>query len=329
MTDIEHGESPYAVLGVDRYATAAELRRAYRRRQRQTHPDLGGDPARFHAVQLAWERIGTAEARAAYDREAAGAPRRPQSATRADEGARVWTSGMHRGSTGAPSRARSYGHPGGASRQRFLVLLREWAGRGTELADPYDEGLLARAPVEIRQALADALAEEATARILSDLGPSWAVWHDVATADGGAWAHRADVALTDAPKLDHVALGPTGLFIIQSEDWGGPVRVHGYDLLADALPPGQRPVKALAERARIARRWRVTPSGLVIVLPDAALAEDVVLLRRGRGRRPATFAVRRRALAGFLAVGVAGVRRVGDAEFFDTREHLNRVIRFV
>lgn len=321
--------SPYAVLGVARDATQAELRRAYRRRQRLTHPDLGGDAAQFHAVQVAWESVGTAQARAAYDREAAGAPRAPRPTTAQDEGSRVWTAGTGRGSTGAPSRARSYGHPGGASRQRFLTLLREWAGRGTEIADPYDAALLGRAPTEIRHALADALAEEATARTLSALGPAYAVWHDVATEAGGRWATRADVALTDAPKLDHVLLGPTGLFFLQSEDWGSPVRVHGYDLAAAALPAGERPVKAFAERARVARTWRVVPTALVVVLPDAAIGEDVVLLRRGRGRRPAMFAVRRRALAGFLTAGPAGTRRLSDAQFFETREHLNRLIRFV
>lgn len=337
MTDAEHGQTPYAVLGVDRHATAAELRRAYRRRQRQTHPDLGGDAVQFHAVQLAWERVGTAAARAAYDREAAGAPRGPRPASAegaagrwaaADEGTRVWTAGTRRGSTGTPSRARSYGHPGGASRQRFLTLLREWVGRGTDVADPYEADLLARAPVEIRHALADALAEEATARILGALGPAWAVWHDVATG-GGGWTSRADVAVAEAPKLDHVVLGPTGLFVVQSEDWGGPVRVHGYDLASEALPPGERPVRALVGRARIVRGWRVRPAALVVVLPDAALDQDVVLLRRGRGRRPPAFAVRRRALAGFLTAGPAGARRVGDAEFFELREHLNRLVRFV
>ncbi|TRW45248.1 DnaJ domain-containing protein [Georgenia yuyongxinii] len=329
MSETEHADTPYAVLGVDRHAAEAELRRAYRRRQRLTHPDLGGDPAEFHAVQLAWEQVGTVEARAAYDREASGAPRRARPSTQEDEGSRVWTSGTARGSTGGPARARSYGHPGGASRQRFLTLLREWAGRGTQVDDPYDAALLGRAPTEVRQALADALAEEATARALSAMGPAWAVWHDVATAPGSGWIGRADTAVTNVPKLDHVVLGPTGLFIVQSEDWGSPARVRGYDLVADALPAGARPVKALAERARIARSWRVTPSGLVVVLPDAALEEDAVLLRRGRGRRAATFAVRRRALAGFLTAGLVGGHRVSAAEFYEAREHLARVIRFV
>ncbi|RPF27776.1 J domain-containing protein [Georgenia muralis] len=317
-------DSPYAVLGVDRRASAAELRRAYRRRQRKTHPDLGGDPVAFHAVQVAWERIGTPAARAAYDREAAGAPHRPGG--RDEEGTRTWTSGTRRGSARAPSRARSYGHPGGASRQRFLTLVREWAGRGTALEDPYDEDLLARAPVEIRHALADALAEESTARTLGALGASWVLWHDVVT-EAGEWTLRPGAPVTDPPKIDHVALGPTGLFLVQSEDWGAPVTVRGSELVSPGLPPGEEPVRAFERRARIVRSWRVAVAALVVVLPDDALAEDVILLRRAGWRHATVYAVRRRALGALLSGGTG--RRIGEEEFFAVRDRLNQVIRFV
>src|SRR6478735_5740097 len=61
-------DSPYEVLGVPADADATALRAAYRKALRQAHPDTGGDPAAFHAVQRAWELVGTAEARAAFDR---------------------------------------------------------------------------------------------------------------------------------------------------------------------------------------------------------------------------------------------------------------------
>ena len=62
----------------------------------------------------------------------------------------------------------AYGHPGGLSRERYLDLIREWAGRGVTVADPYDPALVRSAPRDIRHVLADALAEEATARSLVD-----------------------------------------------------------------------------------------------------------------------------------------------------------------
>ncbi|PFG39957.1 DnaJ-like protein [Georgenia soli] len=329
MTDTAPG-TPYDVLGVDRHASAEELRRAYRRRQRETHPDLGGDPAAFHAVQVAWELIGTPALRAEYDRTAAGAPRSARSPQAQDEGTRVWTTGMGRGSARPPSAARSYGHPGGASRQRYLTLIREWAGRGVELDDPYQEDLLRRAPLEVRHALADALAEEATARIVSSLGPAFAVWHDVATArDSEAWTRDAGLGPSESAKLDHVVLGPTGLFVLQSEDWGAPARPRGGDLVSDALPPGAQPLRSLARRARIARSWGAAVTALVVVLPDGALEEDVVLLRRGRGRRPARLAVRRSSLSFLLTVGLPGTGRLPDAAFFELRARLQEYIRFV
>ena len=57
----------YDVLGVGLSASAEEIRVAYRRRARITHPDLGGDPAEFHAVQVAFDILGNPRRRAAYD----------------------------------------------------------------------------------------------------------------------------------------------------------------------------------------------------------------------------------------------------------------------
>src|SRR5690606_26170074 len=54
--------------GVAPTAGEEELRRAHRLRLRETHPDTGGDAALFIRVQRAWERVGTPEARSAYDR---------------------------------------------------------------------------------------------------------------------------------------------------------------------------------------------------------------------------------------------------------------------
>ena len=68
MFDSPLSASAYDVLGVDPATDDEALRRAYRLRLRQTHPDTGGDAAVFIQVQRAWELVGTAEARAAYDR---------------------------------------------------------------------------------------------------------------------------------------------------------------------------------------------------------------------------------------------------------------------
>lgn len=62
----------YQTLGVDRSATADEIKQAYRRLASQHHPDKGGDTARFQQIQSAYDVIGNAEQRSRYDAPAAG-----------------------------------------------------------------------------------------------------------------------------------------------------------------------------------------------------------------------------------------------------------------
>jgi curved DNA-binding protein CbpA len=67
LTDRDH----YAVLGLTRTASPDEVRGAYRKAARATHPDLHPDDAtaldRFKRVQLAYEVLGDPHRRAAYD----------------------------------------------------------------------------------------------------------------------------------------------------------------------------------------------------------------------------------------------------------------------
>ena len=46
---------PYAVLGVRRGASEAEIHAAYRAAVRRTHPDAGGDASAFESVQEAYD----------------------------------------------------------------------------------------------------------------------------------------------------------------------------------------------------------------------------------------------------------------------------------
>ena len=294
--------SPYDVLGVPADASQDELRRAYRRALRATHPDTGGDPQRFAAVQSAWDRIGTPEARATYDSARSSrehAPFAPQ--TRAER-------------HDTRPRTRSHGHPGGWRRERYLAEMREWVGRGVTVDDPYDEALVRSAPLSVRRILADALAEEATARSLSSLGIGFTVWHDVSTGD-------------PEQKIDHVVLGPSGLWALLSEDPGGPVAVRRGELVGESLD-GERPLHALAARAKsLARSWRVRFTALAIVVPDECLDAPIIDAGMVRGMR--AIIVRHSVLGHALRTGVPGSRPIGGEELFDVRTRIASGVRFV
>jgi curved DNA-binding protein CbpA len=69
---------PYAVLAVERNADERSIRRAYRDLARRYHPDLGGDERQMIRINEAWQTLGTAERRAAYDAEAGRQAAKPQ-----------------------------------------------------------------------------------------------------------------------------------------------------------------------------------------------------------------------------------------------------------
>lgn len=61
----------YAILGVSRSATEAEIKKAYRKRARELHPDVAGaspqNEEQFKEVSAAYEVLGHADKRALYD----------------------------------------------------------------------------------------------------------------------------------------------------------------------------------------------------------------------------------------------------------------------
>lgn len=307
MFDSPLSASAYEVLAVDPGVDDETLRRAYRLRLRQTHPDTGGDAAVFIQVQRAWELVGTPEARAAYDRgHGFGETAAPEWSGWRPPAAR----------TDTRPRARSYGHPGGWRRERYLTLIREWAGRGVTVEDPYDPALVRSAPVGLRRLLADALAEEATARIVADLGMGYTVWHDVAAA-----GRDAD---PDA-KIDHIVLGPSGLYGVLSEDFGGPVSIRRGEFVGDGVPG--TPIAELLGRMRVVSRAAgVRFSGAIVVLPDEDVLDPIVEIGKVRGVRVAVTS--RSALSTVLRRGITGARDIGGNEVFDYRTRLQQTVRF-
>jgi hypothetical protein len=306
--DSPMSSSAYEVLRVAADVDDEVLRRAYRVRLRETHPDTGGDAALFVQVQRAWELVGTPEARSVYDRG--------RGSTAGDWGGGSTASAPPRPTDTRP-RARAYGQPGGWRRERYLGLIREWVGRGVDIADPYDPALVRSAPPEIRHILADALAEEETARLVSELGMGYTVWHDVFADRDGRDPEQ---------KLDHLVLGPSGLYALLSEDFGGAVGVRRGEISGPNVIGA--PVTELVSRARvIARSAGVRFSGAMVVLPDDDVLEAVTELGKMRGTPVAL--VTRSALTTLLRRGIPGAREVGGTELFDIRTRLQQRVRHV
>ena len=57
----------YAALGVARTATPDEIKKAFRKLASKNHPDKGGDTKKFQEIQAAYDVLGDAAKRQAYD----------------------------------------------------------------------------------------------------------------------------------------------------------------------------------------------------------------------------------------------------------------------
>ena len=62
-------DDPYATLGVAKNASDEDIRRAFRKLAKELHPDISkGNEERFKKVSSAYEILGDADKRRAYDR---------------------------------------------------------------------------------------------------------------------------------------------------------------------------------------------------------------------------------------------------------------------
>jgi curved DNA-binding protein CbpA len=64
--------NPYEVLGVETTASDSDIRAAYRKKVKETHPDVGGSAEAFDTVQKAYEILSVPARRKHYDSTGSG-----------------------------------------------------------------------------------------------------------------------------------------------------------------------------------------------------------------------------------------------------------------
>jgi hypothetical protein len=126
-------------------------------------------------------------------------------------------------------------------------------------------------------------------------------------------------------KIDHIVLGPSGLYGILSEDFGGPVRLRRGELVGDGVS-GAPVAELVASMRGMARAAGVRFSGAIVVLPDDDVMHVIDEIGKVRGTPVAIVA--RGALATVLRRGITGSRSIGGNEVFDVRSRLQQTVRF-
>ena len=82
-----------------------------------------------------------------------------------------------------------------------------------------------------------------------------------------SWTILNGVLLPDGRDVDHVAVGPQGLFVIETKHWSGEVTLSGAQILADGRPLSSSPIEQVRRAVNaVARAAEARPEALRGVL---------------------------------------------------------------
>ncbi len=111
-----------------------------------------------------------------------------------------------------------------------------------------------------------AVGEEKVAQALAFLPAGWDVFHGVpSSVRSPLWPARFD--------LDHVVLGPAGVFVVETKNWTGSIQVRDNTVLFEGRPPSRPPLDQVRHSAReLAARIEVACGARVTVHPVLCFA---------------------------------------------------------
>ena len=217
-------------------------------------------------------------------------------------------------------RARSFGQPGGWRRERYLTLIREWAGRGVTRRG----ARTTRRSCGPRPTNCGGCSPTRSPRRRPPASSPTSAW---ATPCGTTSPPRcaAEPATTSSTTSCSARRG------LYAHPVGG-LRRTGRRAPRRARPATAcraAPVADLLARMRIiARAAGVRFGGAIVVLPDDDLMQAGDRSRQGARHRPSSWSRAARCRT-VLRQGVPGARSVGGNEIFDIRTRLQQAVRFV
>lgn len=97
----------------------------------------------------------------------------------------------------------------------------------------------------LAQFLKGARGEEEVARVLALLPAAYRVFHGVSVGRG---------LLARSADYDHIIVGPTGVFLVETKNWAGRISVEGGRILCDGVAPDRPPLEQLKQAAAGLRR---------------------------------------------------------------------------
>jgi DnaJ-class molecular chaperone len=317
---------PYEVLGVDRKASAADVKSAFRRQAKKLHPDANkNDPkaaSRFAELNAAYEILGEEDKRKAFDRgdiDAEGKPRfqgfgggagaRPGAGFGPETEFETFNFGPE-GFTRGTRRGRAGG--GGASGAGFEDILREAFGGGARRGgagaagfEPEDFGVGAHVAAALTVSLPDA-AHGVTQRVRLPSGKDVEVKIPAGISNGQQIRLRGQGMAGQGGAGDlliTVSIAPHAVFTLDGADVRLDLPVTLYEAALGAtvrVPTLDKPVEiAIPAGTSSGRTFRLKGKGFPskegrgdllatvrIMLPEYSDPDFEALMKKWRSDRP-------------------------------------------